>query len=109
MPKVIEIAKKETINTGKYHDNFLKVKELQKDGMIKRKIAKVLKMSRNTINIYWGRTSFLSKVSQKKSNILDFEDYLIECWQQREQKVKTLFEENKNKFLNTTSNWCMNL
>jgi hypothetical protein len=31
MPKVIEIAKKETINTEKYHDNFLKVKELQKE------------------------------------------------------------------------------
>lgn len=73
----------------------MKVKELQKDGMSKRKIVKVLKMSRNIINRYWGRTSFLPKVSHKKSIILDFEDYLIERWQQGEQKVKTLFEEIK--------------
>ena len=52
-------------------------------------------MSRNTINRYWNRTSFLPKVSHKKSNILDFEDYLIKCWQQGEQNVKNLFEEIK--------------
>lgn len=40
-------------------------------------------------------TSFLPKVSHKKSNILDFEDYLIKRWQQGEQNVKNLFEEIK--------------
>lgn len=39
----------------------LKNKELQNDGVSKRKIAKKLKMSRNTINRYWNRTSFLPK------------------------------------------------
>ncbi|MER0438258.1 hypothetical protein [Emticicia sp. W12TSBA100-4] len=73
----------------------LKVKELQNDGVSKRKIAKMLKMSRNTINRYWNRTSFLPKVSHKKSNILNFEDYLIKRWQQGEQNVKKLFEEIK--------------
>jgi len=73
----------------------LKTKELQLDGVSKRKIAKMLKMSRNTINRYWNRTSFLPKVSHKKSNILDFEDYLIKRWQQGEQNVQNLFEEIK--------------
>jgi transposase len=73
----------------------LKTKELQQDGVSKRKIAKMLKMSRNTINRYWNRTYFLPKVSHKKSNILDFEDYLIKRWQQGEQNVKNLFEEIK--------------
>ena len=52
-------------------------------------------MSRNTINKYWKRTSFLQKVSHQKSNILDFEDYLIKRWQEEEQQVKVLFEEIK--------------
>lgn len=89
------IAKKDTSIKGRYYDNFLKVKELQSDGVSKRKIAKLLKMSRNTINRYWNRTSFLPKVSHKKSNILDFEDYLIIRWQQGEQNVRNLFEEIK--------------
>ena len=89
------ISKKDTSITGKYYDNFLKTKALQHDGVSKRKIAKMLKMSRNTINRYWNRTSFLPKVSHKKSNILDFEDYLIKRWQQGEQNVKNLFEEIK--------------
>ena len=95
VPKTIDITKKEITITGKYHDNFLKVKQLQDDGVSKRKIAKILKMSRNTINRYWKRTSFLQKVSHQKSNILDFEDYLIKRWQEGEQKVKILFEEIK--------------
>jgi uncharacterized protein YaaR (DUF327 family) len=38
---------------------------------------------------------FSSKKSHQKSNILDFEDYLIKRWQEGEQKVKVLFEEIK--------------
>ncbi|WP_309915103.1 MULTISPECIES: ISL3 family transposase [unclassified Arcicella] len=95
VPEIIEIAKKDIIITGRYHDNFLKVKELQREGVSKRKIAKMLKMSRHTIDRYWNRTSFLQKVSHQKSNLLDFEDYLIKRWQEGEQKVKVLFEEIK--------------
>ena len=73
----------------------LKVKELQREGVSKRKMAKILKMSRHTIDRYWNRTSFLQKVSHQKSNLLDFEDYLIKRWQEGEQKVKVLFEEIK--------------
>jgi transposase len=94
-PEIKEIAKKDILITGRYHDNFLKVKELQREGVSKRKIAKILKMSRHTIDRYWHRTSFLQKVSHQKSNILDFEDYLIKRWQEGEQKVKVLFEEIK--------------
>ena len=95
VPEIIEIAKKDIVITGRYHDNFLKVKELQREGVSKRKMAKILKMSRHTIDRYWNRTSFLQKVSHQKSNILDFEDYLIKRWQEGEQQVKVLFEEIK--------------
>ena len=77
----------------------MKVNQLQGEMVSKRKIAKILKMSRNTINRYWKRTSFLQKVSHQKSNILDFEDYLIKRWQEGEQKVKVLFEEIKRQGL----------
>jgi DNA-binding transcriptional regulator LsrR (DeoR family) len=95
VPEIKDIAKKDKVIPGKYHDNFLKVKQLHYEGVSKRKIAMILKMSRNTINRYWKRTSFLQKISHQKSNILDFEDYLIKRWQEREQKVKVLFEEIK--------------
>lgn len=65
---------------SKYNDKFLKNKQLQSEGHSKRKIAKLLEMSRNTINRYWNRTVFLSKVNHKKSNILDDEDYLTKRW-----------------------------
>jgi transposase len=95
IPEIKEIAKKETVITGRYHDNFLKVKQLQDEGVSKRKIARILKMSRHTIDRYWNRITFLQKISHQKSNILDFEDYLIKRWQEGEQKVKVLFEEIK--------------
>jgi transposase len=44
--------------------HYLKVKQLQDDGVSKHKIAKILKMSRN--NIYWKRTSFLQKLAIKR-------------------------------------------
>ena len=58
----------------------LKMKELQREEISKRKIAKILKMSRHTIDRYWNQTSFVQKVSYQKSNILYFEDYLIKRW-----------------------------
>ena len=65
------------------------------EGISKRKVARILKMPRHAINRYWNRTSFLQKVSHQKSNILNFEDYLIKRWQEGEQQVKVLFEEVK--------------
>jgi transposase len=50
LPEIKEIANKDIVITGRYHDNFLKIKQLQNEGVSKRKIAIVLKMSRNTIN-----------------------------------------------------------
>jgi hypothetical protein len=49
VPEIIETAKKDIVITGRYHDNFIKVKELQLEGVSKCKIAKMLKMSRHTI------------------------------------------------------------
>lgn len=82
---------------SKYLDNFLKTKQLQDEGHSKRKIAKLLKMSRHTINRYWDRTEFLPKVNHKKSNILDHEEYLIKRWNEGEQSVKNLYAEIQEK------------
>jgi transposase len=68
-------------------------KQLQSEGHSKRKIAKLLKMSRHTVNRYWDRTIFLTKVNHKKSNILDYEEYLIKRWNEGEQSVKNLYAE----------------
>ncbi|PWK17075.1 transposase [Arcicella aurantiaca] len=54
-------------------------------------------MPRNTLNSYWERTTFLPKVNHKKSNILDYEDYLIKRWNEGEQSVKNLYKEIQEK------------
>ena len=71
----------------------LKVKELQAKGYSIRKIATTLKMSRMTVAKYWNRIEFVPKTSRKRSNILDFEAYLQQRWQQGQQSAKALYEE----------------
>lgn len=68
----------QTLPISKYYDKLRNVapsqtKQLQSEGHSKRKIAKLLKMSRHTVNRYWDRTIFLTKVNHQKSNILDYE------------------------------------
>lgn len=87
----------QSLPTSKYHDNFIKTKQLQNEGHSKRKIAKLLKMSRHTVNRYWDRTEFLPKVNHKKSNILDYEVYLMKRWNEGEQSVKNLYAEIQEK------------
>lgn len=91
------IKPSQTLSSSKYYDNFVKMKQLQNEGHSKRKIAKLLKMSRHTVNRYWDRTEFLPKVTHKKSNILDYEDYLIKRWNEGEQSVKNLHTEIQEK------------
>ena len=62
---------------SKYHDKYLKTKQLQIEGHSKRNIAKLLEMSRNTVMKYWNMTSFLPKIEKKRNNLLNYEDYLI--------------------------------
>ena len=53
---------------SKYHDKFLKTKQLQIEDYSKRMIAKLLEMSINTVLKYWNMSSFLPKVGKKRNN-----------------------------------------
>ena len=46
-----------------------------------------------TVAKYWNRIEFVPKTSRKRSNILDFEAYLQQRWQQGQQSAKALYEE----------------
>lgn len=93
----IESVLQKPVFVGKYQDNFLKVKELQSKGYSIRKIANTLKMSRRTVVKYWNRIEFVPKASRKRSNILDFETYLQQRWQQGQQSAKALYDEISDK------------
>ncbi|MCP1386235.1 ISL3 family transposase [Runella salmonicolor] len=93
IPDKAETLPQRAVFAGKYYDNFLKVKELQSKGYSIRKIAITLKMSRSTVAKYWNRIEFIPKTSHKRSNILDFETYLQQRWQQGQQSAKALYEE----------------
>jgi hypothetical protein len=41
---------------------------------------------------YWNRIEFVPKASRKRSNILDFETYLQQRWQEGQQSAKALYE-----------------
>ena len=60
-------------------------------------IAKLLEMSRNTVLKYWNMSSFLPKVGKKRNNLLDYEDYLIQRWNEGEQNVRNLYAEIREK------------
>ncbi len=93
----IESQLRKPVFVGKYQDNFVKVKELQSKGYSIRKIAVTLKMSRRTVAKYWNRIEFIPKASRKRSNILDFETYLQQRWQEGQQSAKALYEEINDK------------
>lgn len=92
---LVEMPIEKCISKSKYHDKFYKVKELQAEGYGIRKIASLLKMSRNTIKKYWNRSDFIPKTSYKRSNVLDFEDYLQKRWSEGQKSAKILYEEIK--------------
>ena len=100
-PPVVEIENDielyQVQSMSKYHDKFLKTKQLQIEGYSKRMIAKLLEMSRNTVLKYWNMSSFLPKVGKKRNNLLDYEDYLIQRWNEGEQNVRNLYAEIREK------------
>ncbi len=91
----IEERTNEAVPKSKYYDKFLKAKELQAKGYSIRKIAIYLKMSRNTVKKHWTRSKFVPKASNKRSNVLDFEDYLQQRWKEGVHSSKALYEEIK--------------
>jgi transposase len=68
----------------------MKVKELQAKGYSIHKIAAALKMSRNIVRKHWNRSKFVPKTSNKRSNVLDFEDYLQRRWKEGVHSSKAL-------------------
>lgn len=68
---------------------------MQAKGYSMRQIASCLKMSRNTVRKNWNRSKFVPKVSNKRSNVLDFEDYLQQRWKEGIHSSKALYEEIK--------------
>ena len=100
-PPVVEIENDielyQVQSISKYHDKYLKTKQLQIEGYSKRNIAKLLEMSRNTVLKYWKMTSFLPQVRPKRNNLLDYEDYLIQRCNEGEQTVKNLYAEIREK------------
>ncbi len=47
-------------------------------------------MSRNTVRKHWNRSKFVPKTSNKRSNVLDFEDYLQRRWKEGVHSSKSL-------------------
>lgn len=86
--------------TEKRYPKYQQVKQLQSQGHSSRAIARHLRMSRNTVNRYFKQEAFVGKTHVRKSNILDYEPYLRQRWQEGEQCVKSLFKEIKAKGYN---------
>jgi transposase len=86
--------------TEKRYPKFQQTKELQSQGYSARAIARHLRMSRNTIIRYFKQEIFVPKSHVRRTNILDYEPYLRQRWQEGEQCVKSLFKEIKAKGYN---------
>lgn len=56
---------------------FYKVKELQAERITRRKIAKELGISRNTVRLYFSQDTLIPKAHPKRTNIELFTNYII--------------------------------
>lgn len=77
---VVKSVSKEIIIPEKYDSRqvvFDKVKQLQCQGMTRRKIAKDLGISRNTVRSYFLQEELTPKAHPKRTNIELFSDYII--------------------------------
>lgn len=79
--------------TEKRHDTYHQVKQLQSLGYGKKAIARQLKISRNTVRKYFRQQIFVPRPIVKRSNLLEFEAYLHQQWQQGNTCGRKLLEE----------------
>lgn len=86
--------------TGKRYAKYQQVKQLQNKGHSSRAIARHLRMSRNTVNRYFKQETYAGTTHARRSNILEYESYLRQRWQEGQQCAKTLFQEIKAKGYN---------
>ncbi|TXK20079.1 ISL3 family transposase [Pontibacter qinzhouensis] len=75
--------------------DFEQVKQLQSQQYGLRTIARHLGISRNTVRKYFDLQTFVPKAQPKRSNLLEYEAYLRQRWQEGEQCAKSLLKEIK--------------
>lgn len=66
----------------KRYDTYRQIKQLQSQGYGEKAIAGHFKISRNTVRKYFRQPIFVPKSIVKRSNLLEFEAYLHQQWQQ---------------------------
>jgi transposase len=74
---------------------FEQVKQLQTQQYGFKTIARHLGISRNTVRKYFNLQTFVPKTHQRHSNLLEYEAYLRQRWQEGEHCVKLLLKEIK--------------
>jgi transposase len=83
----------EDLPKGKRYSKYQQVKRLQEEGHSIRAIARHLAMARRTVGKYFKQAGFIPKTTTKRSNLLDFESYLLQRWKEGETNGKTLWKE----------------
>lgn len=74
---ISKVQKRVEIKVDQRQDVFNKVKELEAKGISKRKIARDLGISRNTVQSYLSLESLHSRISSKSTNIELFSQHIV--------------------------------
>jgi transposase len=85
----------ETTPTEKRYEHYKEVKFLHQQGHTIRAITRHLGVSRNTVRRYLRQENFAPKTKVRRSNVLEYEDYLRKRWAEGENCVYTLYKEIK--------------
>ncbi|WP_224994353.1 transposase [Cesiribacter sp. SM1] len=87
--------KNASVRAEKRYALFEKVKQLQSEHYSIKAIARHLGISRNTVKKYFLQQTFVPKRHPRLTNLLAYEAYLRQRWQEGEQCAKTLLQEIK--------------
>ncbi len=82
--------------TEKRYGHYKEVKRLRQQGHSAKGIARHLGISRNTVRKYLRQGSFVPKTRVKRSNLIQYEDYLRKRWGEGETCLYTLYKEIKS-------------
>ncbi|WP_246067694.1 hypothetical protein [Changchengzhania lutea] len=81
------------IKVDQRQDTFNKVKELQAKGISKRKIARDLRISRNTVHSYLPLESLPPRISSKSTNIELFAQHIVARLNDQGYMMKDIIDE----------------
>jgi transposase len=84
-----------TTPTEKRYQHYREVKRLQQQGHSAKGISRHLGISRNTVRKYLRQASFVPKTRVKRSNLIQYEEYLRKRWNEGGNCVFTLYKEIK--------------